>query len=83
MSVRNLRSVSDSLIRHGRSPATPAAMIQMAFWRDQRVVSATLADIADAAEKAGIEAPATLVVGEVVRLREKLDRARRARPLRK
>jgi len=79
MSVRNLRSVSDNLIRHGRSPATPAAMIRLAFWPDERVVSGTLADIADAVEKAGIKPPATLVVGEVVRLRDRLRGARRAR----
>ena len=78
MGVHNLRSISDNLIRHGRSPATPAAMIQMAFWRDERVVSGTLADIADAVEHAGIKPPATLVVGEVVRLRDKLKDARRA-----
>jgi uroporphyrinogen III methyltransferase/synthase len=77
MSVHNLRLISDNLIRHGRSPATPAAMIQMAFWPDEQVVSGTLADIAAAVEKARIKPPATLVVGEVVRLRGKLKDAQR------
>ena len=77
MSVHNLRFISDNLIRHGRSPATPAAMIQMAFWPDEQVVSGTLADIAAAVEKARIKPPATLVVGEVVRLRGKLKDAQR------
>jgi len=78
MSVGNLRSICSNLIRHGRNPATPAAIIQMAFWQDERVVCGTLADIADEAGKAGIKPPATLVVGEVVRLRDKLKCARRA-----
>ena len=72
MGVHNLRKISRSLIEHGRSPETPAAMIQMAFWPGQQVVTGTLARIADEVERSGIQPPATLVVGEVVRLREKL-----------
>jgi hypothetical protein len=44
----------------------------MAFWPGENVVSATLGTIADEVRRAHIEAPATLVIGEVVRLREKL-----------
>jgi len=39
---------------------------------DERVVVGTLGDIAGLAAAAGIRAPATIVVGEVVRLRERL-----------
>ena len=77
MGVHNVRIISDKLIQQGRSPATPAAMIQMAFWQDERVVTGTLADIADAVAEARIKPPATLVVGDVVRLREKLKDAQR------
>jgi len=59
-------------MEQGRSPGTPAAMIQMAFWHDERVVVATLGTISGEVTKAGIKPPATLVVGEVVRLRDKL-----------
>lgn len=75
MCVRNVRNISRKLIEHGRSPETPAAMIQMAFWPDELVVTGTLASIADEVERAGIKPPATLVIGEVVRLRQKLERA--------
>jgi uroporphyrin-III C-methyltransferase len=74
MVVRNIERVSQELIAHGRHPATPAALIQMAFWPEEKVVSGTLADIAEKAVGSGISPPATLVVGEVVRLREKLRR---------
>jgi uroporphyrin-III C-methyltransferase len=77
MGVHNVRCICDKLIQQGRSPATPAAMIQMAFWQDERVVSGTLADIADAVAESRIKPPATLVVGDVVRLREKLKDAQR------
>jgi uroporphyrin-III C-methyltransferase len=77
MAVANVSRVAESLIAAGKSPDTPAAMIQMAFWHDERVVTATLGSIARAIERAGIKPPATLVVGEVVRLREKLKVSRR------
>jgi uroporphyrin-III C-methyltransferase len=73
MVVHNIGRVSQELINHGRDPATPAAIIQMAFWPEQKVVTGTLANIAEEAARSGIGPPATLVVGEVVRLREKLN----------
>jgi uroporphyrinogen III methyltransferase/synthase len=80
MGVHNVGRISQELIAHGRDPATPAAMIQAAFWPEERVVTGTLASIAADVERAGIEPPATLVVGEVVRLREKLQNLRRNLP---
>jgi uroporphyrin-III C-methyltransferase/precorrin-2 dehydrogenase/sirohydrochlorin ferrochelatase len=47
-------------------PARPAAVVAAAGTRRQRVVRADLGTIAGACEAAGLEAPATLVVGEVV-----------------
>jgi uroporphyrin-III C-methyltransferase len=72
MGVHNVRHICANLIEHGCRPETPAAMIQMAFWPDQRILTGTLANIADEVERAGMKPPATLVVGTVVRLREKL-----------
>ena len=72
MGVHNIGRISQELIAHGRDPATPAAMIQMAFWPEERVVTGTLSSIATEVDRARIGPPATLVVGEVVRLREKL-----------
>jgi uroporphyrinogen III methyltransferase/synthase len=72
MGVHNVRKISRNLIENGKSPETPAAMIRMAFWPEEQVVTGTLESIADEVARAGIQPPATLVVGEVVKLRKKL-----------
>lgn len=77
MAVHNVGNVAQELIGHGRDPETPAAMIQMAFWHGEKVVTGTLRTIAAEVERAAIEPPATLVIGEAVRLREKLKCSQR------
>jgi uroporphyrin-III C-methyltransferase len=77
MAVRTVGRVARELIAHGRDPETPAAMIQMAFWHGERVITGTLATIAAEVERAGINPPATLVIGDAVRLREKLKYSQR------
>jgi len=72
MGVHNADHIAQQLMAAGRSPDTPAAVVQMAFWPGESVVSATLGTIADEVRRAHVEPPATLVIGEVVRLREKL-----------
>jgi uroporphyrin-III C-methyltransferase len=72
MGVHNVKTIAEKLVAAGRSPDTPAAMIQMAFWDGEHVVTGTLRNIASEVMRAGVEPPATLVVGEVVRLRDKL-----------
>jgi uroporphyrin-III C-methyltransferase len=72
MGVHNVDTIAQKLIAAGRSPDTPAAMIQTAFWDGSQVVSGTLQNIAAEVRRAAVEPPATLVVGEVVRLRSKL-----------
>ena len=84
MGVSNVAVIAEKLIQSGKDPETPAAMIQMAYWHSENVVSGTLASIAAEVERAGIRPPATLVIGEVVQLREKLKdshRELRRRPL--
>jgi uroporphyrin-III C-methyltransferase len=53
------------LIEAGRSPDTPAACVQSATTSAQRVAVATLATIAEATEREGLEAPMVTVIGEV------------------
>jgi uroporphyrin-III C-methyltransferase len=77
MAVHNLGEITARLIAAGRSPDTPAAIIQMAFWHDEKVVTGTLATIADMVQREAIKPPATIVIGDVVRLREKLLGAQR------
>lgn len=77
MAVHNVDKIAAKLIENGRSPDTPASMIQMAFWHDERVVVGTLQNIGAEIRRAGIKPPATLVIGEVVRLHEKLQCSKR------
>ncbi len=77
MGVNNAAAIARRLIEHGKDPGTPAAMIQMAYWHNEQVVTSTLADIAEAVRLAEVKPPATLVVGEVVRLRDKLKNSQR------
>lgn len=72
MGVRNLDTIAAELITAGRSPETPAATIQWGTTPQQRVVTGTLSSIASEVHKAGLEAPAVTVVGEVAMLRERL-----------
>ncbi len=73
MGVKNLPQIVRMLLQHGRGAHTPAALIRWGTTSRQRTVTGTLTDIAERAQNAGIKAPAIIVVGEVVALREKLQ----------
>jgi uroporphyrin-III C-methyltransferase len=68
MARANLGSLAAQLIASGRDPATPAACIQSATTPEQRVTRATLATIAEAADRDGLEAPIVTVIGAVAAL---------------
>ena len=68
MGVSTLRASADSLVEAGRSPDCPVAIIERGFLPTQRVTIGTLANIADLALFRGVESPAVVVVGDVVRL---------------
>ncbi|HKE14352.1 MAG TPA: uroporphyrinogen-III C-methyltransferase [Kofleriaceae bacterium] len=61
------------LIAAGRDPATPAAAVHWGTTAAQRTVVAALADLPEAIRAVGIKPPALLVVGDVVRLRQRLS----------
>ncbi len=73
MGVKNLARISQNLCGAGMSPEIPAALVRWGTTCKQEVVSGNIADIPDVAEQAGIRPPALLVVGEVVRLRDRLN----------
>jgi uroporphyrinogen III methyltransferase / synthase len=72
MAAGKLREVSAALIEAGRSANEPAAVIACATTYHQLTVAALLGNLADAADRARIQAPATLVVGPVVALSDRL-----------
>lgn len=73
MGLGNLEMISTKLVENGRSADTPAAVISRATTPRQRTVTGTLANIRQRVEEAKIEAPALIVVGDVVQAREQLD----------
>ena len=73
MGLDRLPLLTAGLVRHGRDPETPAACVERGTTPQQRVVVSTLADLAADVTAAGLRAPVATVVGEVVRLREKLE----------
>jgi len=72
MGVKNLPDITQKLIAHGKSPATPVALIRWGTTPSQQTVTGTLDDIAERVKEAGLKAPAIIVVGDVVLLRENL-----------
>ena len=68
MGVSTLPRVVRSLLSNGRDPETPVAVIQEGTLPTERVVSGTLASISRLTAIEEIRAPATIIVGEVVRL---------------
>jgi len=71
MGLHNLPAIVAQLMAHGRSPNTPVAVICQGTTQQQATVTGTLADIVE--RSLAIKAPALIVVGEVVRLKSRLD----------
>ena len=68
MGVGRLARSAASLLGAGRPASCPVAIVERGFAPDQRVTFGTLGDIAARARQAGVENPAVVVVGDVVRL---------------
>lgn len=80
MAAGRLEETCRELVDGGRSPATPAAIVQWAATPEQKTVVGTLDDLAALARAATIGPPATLVVGEVAALAHELAWFRAAEP---
>lgn len=70
MGVENLPHIVDRLLSAGKPPETPIALIRWATWARQETLVSTLEEVTSQA--AGFSAPAVIIVGDVVRLRETL-----------
>ena len=73
MGVKNLPKIVNNLIKYGRKTHTPCAVIRWGTTPSQRTVISSLSEIVEKVKKEGITAPAIFVVGDVVKLREKLN----------
>jgi uroporphyrin-III C-methyltransferase/precorrin-2 dehydrogenase/sirohydrochlorin ferrochelatase len=72
MGLVGLDQICAKLIAHGLSANTPAAVVQQGTTMRQRVVVGNLSDLAARVSAAELKPPCLIVVGEVVKLREKL-----------
>ena len=72
MSVGQLEHIETKLIKQGRSPQTPIALVENGTRPDQRVVVGKLQDLATLARCHGISSPAMLFIGEVAVLAREL-----------
>ncbi len=78
MGAARLAEIAALLLRHGKPPDTPVAVIENGTLPNERVLTAPLAEVAEIAASAGAGSPATIVIGQVVRLRAELLPASRS-----
>jgi uroporphyrinogen III methyltransferase/synthase len=71
--VARIGEIANALIDAGRASDTPVAMTRVGTTTEQTTIVTTLADVAADAKAAGMTAPAIVVVGEVVAMREALS----------
>ncbi|WP_024697596.1 siroheme synthase CysG [Pseudomonas avellanae] len=72
MGLIGLPVICAELIKHGRSADTPAALVQQGTTVNQRVFTGTLANLPQLVAEHEVHAPTLVIIGEVVKLREKL-----------
>jgi uroporphyrinogen III methyltransferase/synthase len=73
MGLTTFPQIAAELMARGRPADTPAMAVRWATRRDQQTLVGTLASLSRLIEEHGMKPPATIIVGEVVRLREKLN----------
>lgn len=72
MGMQKLADVCEALTGYGQEPSTPAAAIQWATTGIQRTVTGTVRTLPAKVQKAGLGAPAVVVIGDVVKERDSL-----------
>lgn len=73
MGIRDLDQIATKLIAAGRSASTPVALVRWGTTPAQEVLVGTLDTIVQRVQEANFQAPAIIVVGNVVELREQLS----------
>ncbi len=73
MGVGNLPYICEQLTKHGRSANTPVALVHWGTTEAQHTITGTLSTIVEIAKTSDIQNPSMIIVGEVVKLREKIQ----------
>jgi uroporphyrin-III C-methyltransferase / precorrin-2 dehydrogenase / sirohydrochlorin ferrochelatase len=73
MGLGHLERIVSRLRAHGAPESRGAAIVEQGTRAEQRVVTGSLADLAQKTRQAGIQSPALLIVGEVTRLHATLQ----------
>jgi uroporphyrin-III C-methyltransferase len=73
MAMKHIGEIASNLIKAGRAASEPIAFVCNAATQGQKVLETTLGSAAKDVAAAGLDPPAIVVVGEVVRLRQGLD----------
>ncbi|MEK3882673.1 uroporphyrinogen-III C-methyltransferase [Paenibacillus sp. PL2-23] len=72
MGVAKIGYIAEQLIKHGKPPETPVALVRWGTRVEQETIVGTLATIETIVKEANFQPPAVIIVGEVVLQREKL-----------
>ncbi|MCM1983062.1 uroporphyrinogen-III C-methyltransferase [Lyngbya confervoides] len=72
MGIHNLPHIIESLLEAGRVPQTPIALIRWGTRPEQEEITGTLGDIVEKLQQTQFEAPAIVVIGDVVSLQAQL-----------
>ena len=72
MGLGNLEKITENLIKHGKIPETPVAVIKNGTTAKQETYTGTLETIIEIVRENNVKAPVIIIIGEVVNLREKI-----------
>ena len=72
MGLGNLEKITENLIKHGKIPETPVAVIKNGTTSKQETYIGTLGTIVGIVRENNVKAPVIIIIGEVVNLREKM-----------
>ena len=72
MGLGNLEKITENLIKHGKMPETPVAVIKNGTTAKQETYTGTLETIIEIVRENNVKAPVIIIIGEVVNLREKM-----------
>lgn len=72
MGLGNLEKITENLIKHGKMPETPVAVIKNGTTAKQETYTGTLETIIEIVRENNVKAPVIIIIGEVVNLRKKI-----------